>query len=550
MPVAKPIYIREYRVQGAHQLPPVEVEAAVYPYLGPGRTAVDVEQARAALEKAYQAKGYQTCSVVVPPQQSRGGVVFLQVIEGKVAHLRVNGARYFLPDRIKAQARSLAEGKVVNFNDVSRDIVSLNQLPDRQVTPTLIRPGDEPGTVDIDLNVKDKLPLHGSVELNNRYSADTTPLRINGALSYNNLWQAGHTLGVNFQIAPERSADGQVYSAYYVFRFPTVDWLSLMLTGTKQDSDVSSLGALDVVGRGEIIGGRAIITLPPGKNFYQSASFGMDYKHFGPPMQTNVPLTAPNGALVIVNGKTVKVDQPVTYYPISANYNATWVTPALVAKKGDSKSKLVLGSVTEFNAGLTFGLRGVGSRDFVGRTAPDSNNPNGINVSESQFDLTRSGARGNFVYLRGDLSRTQDLPAGLQAYAKVQGQVANEPLLNGEQFAGGGLDTVRGYLESEVLGDNAVVGTVELRSPPLLWFLPAKENEWRVYAFGDAAYLSIRNPLPEQTKRFDLASYGFGSRIHLADHLNGSIDAAFPLISQTTTHAHDFLLTFRVWAEF
>ena len=45
-----------------------------------------------------------------------------------------------------------------------------------------LKPGVEPGTVDIDLNVKDKLPLHGSVELNNRYSADTTKLRLNANL--------------------------------------------------------------------------------------------------------------------------------------------------------------------------------------------------------------------------------------------------------------------------------------------------------------------------------------------------------------------------------
>src|SRR5829696_1792449 len=47
------MYIREYRVLGSKHLPRIEVEEAVYPYLGPGRTFADVEQARAALEKAY-----------------------------------------------------------------------------------------------------------------------------------------------------------------------------------------------------------------------------------------------------------------------------------------------------------------------------------------------------------------------------------------------------------------------------------------------------------------------------------------------------------------
>ncbi|MBV8276611.1 MAG: hypothetical protein JO170_15310, partial [Verrucomicrobia bacterium] len=68
------IYIQEYRVEGTHKLSELEVEEAVYPYLGPGRTTEDVEHARAALEKAYQEKGYQTVSVQIPAQQVRNGV--------------------------------------------------------------------------------------------------------------------------------------------------------------------------------------------------------------------------------------------------------------------------------------------------------------------------------------------------------------------------------------------------------------------------------------------------------------------------------------------
>src|SRR6478609_8015452 len=168
-------YIREYRVEGARRLKSLEVEEAVYPYLGPARTPGDVEQARVALEKVYHDKGFQTVSVVVPQQDPRRGVIRLEVVEGKVGRLRVNGARFFLPSKIKAEVPSLAEGSVPDMNRVSKEIVGLNRLADRRVTPVL-RAGVEPGTVDIDLNVEDKLPLHGSLELNNRYSSNTSEL--------------------------------------------------------------------------------------------------------------------------------------------------------------------------------------------------------------------------------------------------------------------------------------------------------------------------------------------------------------------------------------
>jgi len=190
-------YIREYRVEGAKRLKNLEVEEAVYPFLGPARTPDDVEQARVALEKVYHDKGYQTVSVAVPQQDPRRGVIRLQVVEGKVGRLRVNGAHFFLPSGIKREAPSLAAGNVPDMNQVSKEIVGLNRLSDRRVTPVL-RQGVEPGTVDIDLNVEDKLPLHGSLELNNRYSTNTTSLRVNGSLSYGNLFQKGHTGGLSF----------------------------------------------------------------------------------------------------------------------------------------------------------------------------------------------------------------------------------------------------------------------------------------------------------------------------------------------------------------
>ena len=106
------IYIREFRVLGARSLPRMEVEEAVYPFLGPGRTLEDVEGARAALEKACHDKGFSATQVIIPEQAGRGGIVVLQVYEGKVGALRVKGSRYFLPSNIRRQAPSLAEGKV------------------------------------------------------------------------------------------------------------------------------------------------------------------------------------------------------------------------------------------------------------------------------------------------------------------------------------------------------------------------------------------------------------------------------------------------------
>jgi len=505
--------IDDFAVQGAETLPPIEIEEAIYPFLGPNKTADDVEKARAALEKAYHDKGYQTVSVSVPQQNALGKMIILKVTELKVGRLRVKNARYFRLDNITSNAGSLKEGTVPNFGNVTKDIVALNQWPDRRVTPAL-RAGVTPGTVDVDLNVEDKVPVHANVELNNRQSPNTTALRLASTVHYDNLWQLGHSLSFTYQVAPQRPNDATVFSGSYLARLQDVDWLNVLFYAVKSSSDVATVGGTNVVGPGQIFGSRAVITLPARENLFHTLSAGVDYKHFD---------------------QTVKLggdgfSSPVTYYPVVANYSATF-----------SAEK----STTQFNAGITYNLRPLSD---------------GIQI----FDNKRLYASPSFTHFNADVSHTHELAEGFQLYGKVQGQVADGPLVSSEQFSVGGLDTVRGYLESETLGDNGVVGNLELRSPNIGELLqkqmkdetgqgPARFtvfNEWRFFGFTDAGTANVLRPQVEQQSTFNLWSYGVGARFKMFDYLNGTLVYSVPMVSQTYSAARNPRVNFRIWGEF
>lgn len=506
-----PFDIAEFRVEGADSLPQIEIEAAVYPFLGPRRTTEDVEKARVAVEKAYHDKGFQTVSVAVPQQDAQRGFIVLKVTESRVGRLRVKGSRYFDLANIKHSAPSLREGTLPDFQAVTKDIVALNRWPDRRITPAL-RAGIAPGTVDVDLNVEDTFPLHGSAELNNRQSPSTTPLRESYSLRYDNLWQLGHSMTVTYQDAPLNRKDAMVISGSYMAR-TDYDWLNVLIYGLKSDSAVATVGGSNVVGPGEVIGGRAVLTLPTKGELFHTLSLGIDYKHF---------------AQTLTLG-TDKFDSPVTYAPLVASYGATW--------QGD-------GRLTQLNASITSGLRGIGS-------------------TPEDFDAKRFKATASFIHLNADVSHTQDLPGGGQLFAKIQGQIADQPLVSSEQISLGGQDTVRGYLESEVLGDYGAFGTLELRTMNLAPYLeqkldnplgePIKFNafdEWRFFAFADAGRARIYDPLPEQQSQFDLASYGVGTQIKTLRHLNSLFFVGMPLISQQVTVANKPRFSFRIWGEF
>jgi hemolysin activation/secretion protein len=503
---AKPqlaIELDEIRVDGNSVLPPEQIEETVYPFLGPGKTATDVEHARAALLRLYQQRGYQTVAVTIPPQRVTQGIVYLKVVEQPLERVRVVGAHYVEPAVLRHQARSLKKGKVINFNALKTDVAALNVLPDRSVTPSL-RPGRAPNTVDVDLDVQDSLPLHGTLELDNRRSADTTALRLNGSLSYDNFFQRGDTGTVFFQVAPENTADASVVGGSYLFHIPD-SILAVLLSYTNSNSNVSTVGNLNVVGKGQIATLQVQVPLGITDGFIQSFDASIAYKRLDE-----------NDIEGASSGSPSAATYPLTYYPVTLAYEGDWIGP---------------NSRTSLNAGATFGLSGLGSQD-------------------SQFDNKRKYANQNFADLRISLSRTQDLPHGFQLYANSVAQISADPLVSTEQLDIGGLDSVRGYLESEALGDQGAALQVEARSPSIARYFGKPVDQWRFHLFSDIGNVSIHRALFDQASSYTLSSVGVGTRISLFGYLNATLEDAILLSRGPNSRSGTNRVLFRLYGSF
>ena len=513
--------VNEIRVDGSTVLPQEQVEETIYPYLGPAKTAADVEAARAALQDAYKSAGFITVSVERARWVDRaGGVIGLRVVERRVERLRVTHARYFVLDAVRDGAPSLAPGTVPNMNQVKSDLLGLNQLPDRTVQPNL-KPGREPDTVDVDLDVADKFPLHGSLELNNRYNADTSPLRLNASLTYDNFFQRGDSGTINYSVAPEDVRDAEIESASYLFHIPD-SRLSLLMTYLHSNSNVVALGTTDVAGRGTTAGFRLLIPLGTttngaGGTFTHSFSVGWDYKrffeldtfNFGCGTKSNTGCgpggTAPSSTTA-----------PVTYYPLNAAYAANWTGPH---------------STTDVNVSVELNI------DHLGSPA-------------TQFDNKRYEASPGFSLLRTSISREQDLPHDIQLWGSVQGQLSNDALISSEQFALGGADSIRGYLEAETLGDYGVTLQTELRSPDIHKYIGGPVDSWRFHVFGDTGVVNVLDDLPDSHSTYGLSSVGVGTRVNLWGYLNGAVQEAHTLNSGPDTRAGTDRVLFRVFGEF
>jgi hemolysin activation/secretion protein len=492
----------ELRVKGNNLLEGTVIERTVYPYLGSQKTIDTVESARSALEEAYRNKGYQTVVVDIPEQNVENGVVYLQVIEGKVSRLRVKDSRYFSLNRIKASVPELAEGKVPNLPIMQKQIEELsNQSADRKITPVL-RAGETPGTVEVDLKVKDELPLHGRIELNGRNTSSTSRLRLVSSVHYDNLWQRLHSASLMYQVSPENSDEVDVWAGTYVLPIPSTDAkLAFYAVSSSSTAQVASAGALSVIGIGEIYGLRLIKPLPGIDSYSHSLTLGVDYKNF-------------KEDLNLIGADTIKT--PIDYLPFMVQYNSSLIDKA---------------SEASFNVGVNFAVRGLG------------NNP-------EEFEQKRFNARPNYAYLTAGAKYTHDLPMEMELSSRFSAQLSDSPLISNEQFSLGGMESVRGYFETQALADNGITGSVELKSPrltPLSWDYV---NKLQALVFVDGGVGTINQALKGNPQSFSLASAGLGVRFQVWNYLSGVLDLGFPLLGLNKVKTGDPKLHFSVAAEF
>ena len=500
-PAAAPRFdVLEFAVEGNTVLPVTRIEAAVYPFLGEGRTVSDVEAAREALERAYRDAGFATVAVDLPEQRVDEAVVVLKVVEGRIGQVRVVGARYYDQGRILAGVPALAEGQVPYLPDAQEQLALLNRTETRRVQPVL-RPGRYPGTTDVDLKVDDRLPLSGALELNNNRTPNTTDLRLVGSIRYDNLFQRQHSVSALYQMSPQDTSEVEVWSLAYTI--PAHDWRWFAtLYGLKSDSNVATgVSGTGAIGRGTIVGGRFTWVLPERGALSHSLTVGADYKDLDDD---------------IVQPGLPPIESPIQYAPLSVTYAATRDDPS---------------GRWQFSTGFALGIRGLAT-------------------DEIQFENKRFKAQSNFLIWRFDASRTQTLPAKLGLFARVDGQLSSQPLVSAEQYAAGGIRNVRGYLEATALGDNAVHGTIELRSPSFASTFGERVDDLRALAFVDGAYLRVQDALPQQTDSYQLVSAGVGLRLRVWRTLAVTLDWGYPFRDAPFTSSGQSRVQFITAAEF
>ena len=485
--------VLEYRVLGNTMLSNGLIERAVYPYLGPGKSLEIVEQARASLEQAYHTAGYGTVFVDIPEQSVDDGIVRLHVTEGKLRRVAIEGARFFSAREIREALPAATAGTTPDLKAIQAQVAALNtQTTDRQITPVL-GAGPLPGTVDLSLKVHDELPLHGSVEVNDRYTADTEKLRSTVALSYDNLFNHLDNISLQYQTSPQDTKQVAVFAGSYTARL-NEDGDRLSFLYINSDSTVAALGTLSVLGKGQIFSTRYQVPFVNTARSSQSFSLAVEYKDFSEAIQLE---------------PDQQFKTPISYFNLSFGHTSVW--------------RFEGGNQFFWTSSANFGPRGAGN-------------------GEQEFADKRYLGKPNYFYLRSDASARFALPLGTALRVSAGGQYAVDPIIANEQFSIGGADGVRGYLEAEELGDIGVRAGVELGFPALYLF--ERKLSLDGFLFYDIGRVSTISPLPGESPNAALASWGAGLNLFGFDHVSGTLQWATPIWNAARTQAGDSRIHF------
>ena len=407
------------------------------PWIRPDIATEDLLAARNALTSFYIVHGYVNSGATVPDQEVLGGVVRIQITEGTLDRIDVqyveadgrlaeNGGRFresYFRNRL-----ALDGDAPLRVDRMENRLRMLQQ--DRRVTrlDASLRPGNLPGRADLLLQVQEARPYQLAVEFSNHQAPSIGGQRGRVTLAHENLLGRGDIVSGSF------SRTGGFHDISAAYQFPlTARDLSIGVEFRDNDSVVieEPFDTIDIESRSRTFA--AFVTRPFGRTPEGGWEIGV--------------------RAAVRASHTFLLGRGFTFSEGAVNGRARVTALRVLLDWTRRDRRQVLNLRSRFSVGLP--LLGATTHDLL----PEAG---------AFADGRRELADGRYVVWLGQFQwarRLNLLGAQTETVARVDAQLASDPLLSIEQLAIGGNASVRGYRENQLVRDSGVVGSVEVRFP-------------------------------------------------------------------------------------
>jgi hemolysin activation/secretion protein len=425
----------------------------------------------------YRQHDFLVAKAVIPEQDITDGSLVIQVLEGRLDGIQVKASSSEKQERIKEiLSAQIPDGSVLQKDHIYRAINIAGESTG-EVVKVNLEASKKIGGTNIDVQAEELPTYYGSIVGDNFGSASVGKNNYTGNLGFNSLLSLGDKLNLSVGTTNHPELSRRYDLTYQVpvgndgWSIGTRIWRSTYQIG----SDFSSV---QPYGYSQAMGVYASYAFTRSEN--AKSDWRVGYNH--------VNLTENYLSGSIANPRQTNV----VWTDLGGSY---------------ADNDLSTAASTTWLINLT-----------AGNIAVD---PSSYNYQTQQY----SGGYGIFSYQYG---REQVINSGISIFGNIRGQTASKNLDSYQKFNLGGPVAVRAYPVGEVTGDDAVLGTVELRYTEPLDF-DGKGGYARIAAFYDSAWAKINhNLLSAQTTPNSavLAGYGLELNVGIGKNLVGRIYAA------------------------
>ncbi|NGZ10955.1 MAG: ShlB/FhaC/HecB family hemolysin secretion/activation protein [Nitrospira sp. LK70] len=412
------VFVRDVRVTGNTVFPEAEIAETTAPFKNRILMTEDLERLRLALTLLYVNKGYLTSGAIIPDQDVVNGVIEVQLIEGKLARIDVEGNRWFSSSYLRDRL-SLGSRTPLSLAPMQEQLQLLQQ--DRRIERinAELRPGDERGESQLNVRVADRNPFHALFDVNNYQTPLVGPVRGIGTVIHDNLTGRGDPLSFSYGGS---SGAHPIIDASYALPFNRYG-TTFMPYYRRYDFKLieEPFKPLDLNTDTEIIG------LSLRHPIYRTVTDEVALSIIGEHLFTQ---------------SFIFGDVPFDVFPGFQNGAAT-VSALRFAQDWTHRTiDTVLAIRSRFSVGL----------NVLGATI--NSNPD---TPDGQFFSWLGQAQ--------TIKQYGERLLNMQLLGHMDLQVTTSPLFPLEQVALGGRYTVRGYREVTILRDNAFIASLESRFP-------------------------------------------------------------------------------------
>ncbi|GMQ96464.1 MAG: hypothetical protein BMS9Abin15_0135 [Gammaproteobacteria bacterium] len=484
-----------------------------------GLTIGQLQELANRITDHYRKNGFIVSYAFIPVQTVEDGVVVIQVLEGVLGQVLVEGNKMYSPDLLASPFDPLM-GQPLTLAEVESSLVRLADYPGLTVFG-VFQPGQKVGDSDLILKVQKEDRTYWKLSYNNHGSTATGQYAARLDFGINNIFGAADRLevGVQQKYDPKKSNLKSWDYERMLFR----PQYRLLLHGesnefkVRNNDDGGAINSLDITGRGDSF----MVAI---RNDYERTRTSNAY--------AMLSLTRASGRS-LQRGRTLTVDDLTI---ARMEWNKDWI---------DLKSQGLNLLTVQYS-------RGIGN--FLG--SMESNDPQDPQVG-SRRGGSGTKAGGKFNKISINYSRLQTMGKNTSLLVRLGGQFSNDLLFSGEQFAMGGPDSVRAYVPSQFLTDSGGYFTAEylMNAPGFTDTVsPFKGRRWgevlQASIFLDYAHGAVNDPLSSQQKNIELIGYGFGLNFNLPGEFQARWSAGIPLSGRRPADGDEPQFFFDVTAHF